>query len=123
MVLFIVLFANTIWFLFTHLEQMLRRNIFSPWKLISACTIDVVFLQENICGGFFLSYSVKARKGSLGHKHRFEAETHGNCKLCSSVHSNPVCGSDGHTYSSKVKFPDVCLPPFKKRHPFSEVML
>ncbi|XP_061643951.1 testican-1 isoform X2 [Phyllopteryx taeniolatus] len=49
------------------------------------------------------THSVKARKGSSGHKRRLEAGTRGNCKLCSAPPSNAVCGSDGHTYSSKCK--------------------
>ncbi|XP_055080678.1 testican-1 isoform X2 [Periophthalmus magnuspinnatus] len=48
-------------------------------------------------------HSVKARKGSSGHKHRAEAGAHGKCRLCSTQQSTPVCGSDGHTYSSKCK--------------------
>ncbi|KAM9376000.1 LOW QUALITY PROTEIN: testican-1 [Pholidichthys leucotaenia] len=49
------------------------------------------------------AHSVKPRKGSVGHKHRLEAGAHGKCRLCSSLHSTPVCGSDGHAYSSKCK--------------------
>lgn len=49
------------------------------------------------------SHSVKARKGSSGHKHRVEGGAHGKCRLCSTQQSTPVCGSDGHTYSSKCK--------------------
>lgn len=48
-------------------------------------------------------FSVKPRKGSAGHKHRPEAGTHGKCRLCSVHQSSPVCGSDGHTYSSKAR--------------------
>ncbi|XP_026186175.1 testican-1 isoform X2 [Mastacembelus armatus] len=48
-------------------------------------------------------HSVKPRKGSVGHKHRLEAGAHGKCRLCSAFQSTPVCGSDGHTYSSKCK--------------------
>lgn len=50
---------------------------------------------------FFLS--VKARKGSAGHKRRLEAGGHGRCRLCPLHQSNPVCGSDGHSYSSKAR--------------------
>jgi len=56
---------------------------------------------------WFFSFSVKPRKGSVGHKHRLEASPHGKCRLCSALESTPVCGSDGHTYSSKVR----CLFP------------
>lgn len=53
---------------------------------------------------FFLFYfSVKARKGSAGHKRRLEAGGHGKCRLCPVHQSNPVCGSDGHSYSSKAR--------------------
>ncbi|KAG7517854.1 testican-1 isoform X1 [Solea senegalensis] len=49
------------------------------------------------------AHSVKPRKGSIGHKHTLEAGAHGKCRLCSGLQSTPVCGSDGHTYSSKCK--------------------
>ncbi|MED6242107.1 hypothetical protein ATANTOWER_000246 [Ataeniobius toweri] len=49
------------------------------------------------------AHSVKARKGSGGHKHRLEPGSHGKCRLCSAIQSSPVCGSDGHTYSTKCK--------------------
>uniref|UniRef100_UPI003AABA5D3 testican-1 n=1 Tax=Centroberyx gerrardi TaxID=166262 RepID=UPI003AABA5D3 len=48
-------------------------------------------------------HSVKPRKGSLGRKHRLEAGAHGKCRPCSVLQLSPVCGSDGHTYSSKCK--------------------
>lgn len=53
------------------------------------------------CCFFFLS--VKARKGSAGHKRRLEAGGHGKCRLCPVHQSSPVCGSDGHSYSSKAR--------------------
>ncbi|XP_078809718.1 testican-1 [Oryzias latipes] len=48
-------------------------------------------------------HSVKARKGSVNPKHRSEAGAHGKCRLCSALKTSPVCGSDGHSYSSKCK--------------------
>ncbi|XP_061581218.1 testican-1 [Cololabis saira] len=49
------------------------------------------------------AHSVKARKGSVSHKHGPEAGAHGKCRLCSALQATPICGSDGHTYSSKCK--------------------
>uniref|UniRef100_A0A8C3A4Z7 SPARC (osteonectin), cwcv and kazal like domains proteoglycan 1 n=1 Tax=Cyclopterus lumpus TaxID=8103 RepID=A0A8C3A4Z7_CYCLU len=43
------------------------------------------------------------KKGSAGHKHRLEARAHGKCRICLGLQSSPVCGSDGHTYTSKCK--------------------
>lgn len=51
----------------------------------------------------FFSHSVKARKGSAGHKRRLEAGGHGKCRLCPVHQADPVCGSDGHSYSSKAR--------------------
>lgn len=57
--------------------------------------------SSSSCCFFFLS--VKARKGSAGHKRRLEAGGHGKCRLCPVHQSSPVCGSDGHSYSSKAR--------------------
>ncbi|XP_042181693.1 testican-1-like isoform X3 [Oncorhynchus tshawytscha] len=47
------------------------------------------------------THSVKPRKGSLAYKHWAGAGAHGKCRPCPVIHPSPVCGSDGHTYSSK----------------------
>ncbi|XP_062331896.1 testican-1 [Osmerus eperlanus] len=49
------------------------------------------------------THSVKPRKGSVAHKHLVAAGAHGTCRPCPVIHPSPVCGSDGHTYSSKCK--------------------
>lgn len=51
-------------------------------------------------------FSVKPRKGNVPHKRWMGAldMNHGKCRPCPVVHSNSVCGSDGHTYSSKVRY-------------------
>ncbi|CDR00103.1 unnamed protein product [Oncorhynchus mykiss] len=48
-------------------------------------------------------FSVKPRKERLAHKHWAGAGAHGKCGPCPVIHPSPVCGSDGHTYSSKVR--------------------
>uniref|UniRef100_M4A1P7 SPARC (osteonectin), cwcv and kazal like domains proteoglycan 1 n=1 Tax=Xiphophorus maculatus TaxID=8083 RepID=M4A1P7_XIPMA len=44
-----------------------------------------------------------ARKGSVGHRPGVEPGPPGKCRLCSASQASPLCGSDGHTYSSKCK--------------------
>lgn len=77
-----------------------HRNL-TEWFHVSSGTLcDIIYwclLFLSVC------LSVKPRKGSTGHKHRLEAGAHGKCRLCSVLQSSPVCGSDGHTYSSKVR--------------------
>ncbi|XP_042593851.1 testican-1 isoform X2 [Cyprinus carpio] len=48
-------------------------------------------------------HSIKPRKGNPPHKRWMGAVNHGKCRACPVVHSSLVCGSDGHTYSSKCK--------------------
>lgn len=92
-------------------------SVFSFKELCRSCKLDMEnFWRSTVLGklwfGFFphisfsplsVCLSVKPRKGSTGHKHRLEASAHGKCRLCSVLQSSPVCGSDGHTYSSKVR--------------------
>lgn len=74
--------------------EMLRAN-FNLMISMTCCFLLFLLLF------FFLS--VKARKGSAGHKRRLEAGGHGKCRLCPVHQSSPVCGSDGHSYSSKAR--------------------
>ncbi|XP_072119963.1 testican-1 isoform X1 [Mobula birostris] len=50
-----------------------------------------------------LMHSVRQKKDSLPHKQWVGATSLVRCKPCTGVHPSSVCGSDGHTYSSKCK--------------------
>lgn len=50
---------------------------------------------------FLFTYSMK--EAGLGHKQWRGGPISSNCKQCPVVYTNPVCGSDGHTYSSQVR--------------------
>ncbi|XP_043925775.1 testican-1 [Protopterus annectens] len=50
-----------------------------------------------------LMHSLRQKKGNVPHKHWSTPANVVKCKTCPLTHSIPVCGSDGHTYSSKCK--------------------
>ncbi|XP_007899535.2 testican-1 isoform X1 [Callorhinchus milii] len=50
-----------------------------------------------------LMHSVSKKKVGLPHKRWIGGVSLAKCKPCTVVHPSPICGSDGHTYSSKCK--------------------
>ncbi|RMB96758.1 hypothetical protein DUI87_26824 [Hirundo rustica rustica] len=48
-----------------------------------------------------LVHSLRQKKGNLAQKHWAGAANVAKCKPCPGAHSSAVCGSDGHTYSTK----------------------
>ncbi|XP_016157198.1 PREDICTED: testican-1 isoform X2 [Ficedula albicollis] len=50
-----------------------------------------------------LVHSLRQKKGNLAQKHWAGAANVAKCKPCPVAHSGAVCGSDGHTYTSKCK--------------------
>ncbi|XP_015205471.1 testican-1 isoform X2 [Lepisosteus oculatus] len=50
-----------------------------------------------------LMHSMKPRRGNLAHKYWMGTGNLAKCKPCPVIHPSPVCGLDGHTYSSKCK--------------------
>ncbi|KAI1238393.1 hypothetical protein IHE44_0013119 [Lamprotornis superbus] len=58
-----------------------------------------------------LTHSMK--EAGLGHKQWRGGPISSNCKQCPVVYTNPVCGSDGHTYSSQKTFLCTYMQRFK----------
>ncbi|KAJ7316454.1 hypothetical protein JRQ81_002616, partial [Phrynocephalus forsythii] len=48
-----------------------------------------------------LVHSLRQKKGNLPHRHWMGPAHLVKCKPCSPMHPSPVCGSDGHTYTTK----------------------
>ncbi|XP_021266209.1 testican-1 isoform X2 [Numida meleagris] len=50
-----------------------------------------------------LVHSIRQKKGNLAQKHWAGPANIVKCKPCPTTHASPVCGSDGHTYTTKCK--------------------
>lgn len=99
----------------SELEQM---EVLAAWPALLVIWPLSRYLEERAVGvGAFIYLSpllsiLRQKKGTVAHKHWAGPSNLVKCKPCPMVQSAMVCGSDGHTYTSKVSH--LCLLCFEK---------
>ena len=82
----------TVWpalFYLAFIQVTWRRKTPGNWRISYLCP---------------LSFILRQKKGTVVHKHWVGPSNLVKCKPCPVAQSAMVCGSDGHTYTSKVSF-------------------